>query len=266
MKPNTETAVKSANRALDILEYVAEAPEPPAFSQLLADLGIPRSSLFHLLNNLLARGYLTQEESGGRYQLGQRIGRLAARIQEPPFASVVLPHLRRLSDELNETSGFNVWVEDTVEVVATAMGRQALAYTMKIGERAPLYAISAGKIVLAHMDAAASSAYLERVQLKRITSQTLRSKEQLRREITAAKKEGFAYSREEFTPGITGIATAVVQDGHLFGAINLAVPTARFTETQDVVFRRELRSAASALGQALRVAFPRMVGVAEAPH
>ena len=58
MKPNPNAAVKSANRAIDILEYVADAPEPPSFSAMLAQLGIPRSSLFHLLNNLLARGYM----------------------------------------------------------------------------------------------------------------------------------------------------------------------------------------------------------------
>jgi hypothetical protein len=35
--------------------------------------------------------------------------------------------------------------------------------------------------------------------------------------------------------------------------VNLAVPTARFTDRQDAAFRRELRSAAAALAQVLRV-------------
>lgn len=262
MKPSAEPAVKSADRALDILEYVAEAPAPPAFSQLLSDLGIPRSSLFHLLNNLLARGYLEQETSGGRYRLGPRLERLAARLQGPSLAAAVQPYLRRLSDHLNETSGFNAWVEDSVEVVASAAGRQALAFTMKVGERAPLYAISAGKIVLAQLDAATLEAYLARVRFEQITPRTLKSKEQLRKEIAAARKLGFAYSYEEFTPGITGIATAVVQDGCFFGAVNLAVPTARFTAAQEVAFKRELRSTAAALGHVLRADALRLAGFA----
>ena len=48
MKPNPNAAVKSADRAIDILEYVADAPAPPSFSGMLTQLGIPRSSLFHL--------------------------------------------------------------------------------------------------------------------------------------------------------------------------------------------------------------------------
>lgn len=253
MKPKSDAAVKSANRALDILEYVSDATEPPTFSRLLADLGVPRSSLFHLLNNLLARGYLEQESSGGRYRLGQRVGQLATRLQGPSLAATVLPHLRSLSNALNETSGFNVWTGDSVEAIATAMGHQALAFTMKVGERAPLYAISSGKIVLSRMSRAEFDTYLDRVEMQPITRRTLQSKAALRRDVSAARKDGFAYSHEEFTPGITGIATAVIKDGHFLGTVNLAVPTARFTEGQDAAFRRELRSAAAALAQVLRV-------------
>ena len=253
MKPKLDAAVKSANRALDILEYVAHATEPPTFSRLLSDLGVPRSSLFHLLNNLLARGYLEQESAGGRYRLGQRIGHLAARLQRPTLAATVLPHLRSLSNALNETSGFNIWTGDSVEAIATAMGHQALAFTMKVGERAPLYAVSSGKIVLSRMSGAEFDAYLDSVELQPITARTLQSKTALRRDINAARKDGFAYSHEEFTPGITGISAAVTKDGHFFGTLNLAVPTARFTESQDALFRRELRSAATALSQILRV-------------
>jgi DNA-binding IclR family transcriptional regulator len=251
MKPKSDPAVKSANRALDILEYVADAAEPPTFSRLLADLQVPRSSLFHLLNNLLARGYLEQDGSGGRYRLGQRVALLAARLKGPTLAAAVLPHLRSLSDLLNETSGFNVWVGDSVEAVATAMGRQALAFTMKVGERAPLYAVSSGKIVLSRLSNDELGAYLDRVELQRITAHTLQSKSTLRKQVSAIRQDGFAYSREEFTPGITGISTAVIKDGDVLGTVNLAVPTARFTESQNVAFRRELRSAAAALGHAL---------------
>jgi DNA-binding IclR family transcriptional regulator len=253
MKPKSDSAVKSADRALDILEYVADATEPPTFSRLLSDLGVPRSSLFHLLNNLLTRGYLEQDGSGGRYRLGQRVEQLAARLQGPSLASTVLPHLRALSNALNETSGFNIWTGDHVEAIATAMGHQALGFTMKVGERAPLYAVSSGKIVLSRMTNAELEAYLDRVELQRITTRTLQSKAALRREIVAARKDGFAYSHEEFTPGIPGISTAVTKDGHFLGTVNLAVPTARFTDSQSVAFRRELRAAAAALSHVLRV-------------
>jgi hypothetical protein len=48
MKQNSEIAVKSATRAVDILEFVAAASSPPTFRELAAGLSIPNSSLFYV--------------------------------------------------------------------------------------------------------------------------------------------------------------------------------------------------------------------------
>ena len=81
-----------------------------------------------------------------------------------------------------------------------------------------------------------------------VTPHTVRSKTRLKKEIQKVKATGFAYSREEFTLGITAIATAVRSAAKLHGAINLAVLTARFTQAETPSFvklcgerRRSLR-------------------------
>ncbi len=216
---------------------------------MLAGLRIPRSSLFHLLNNLLARHYLVQDQATDRYRLGNHIHELAKKIFGPPLATIVLPVLKQLTGELNETSGFYIRVGDTVEAVASTTSNQALAYTMKVGERAPLYAVSAGKIALARMPAADLDEYLRNVTLEPITPRTINSKRRLREELAASRQSGFAYSHEEFTPGIVGIASAVEHNGRFLGALNLAVPTIRYAPARDIVFRRALSAVASSLGE-----------------
>jgi DNA-binding IclR family transcriptional regulator len=252
MKSPDARSVKSADRALDILERVAEAPEPLSFSQLLASLGIPRSSLFHLLNNLLARGYLVQDAASARYFLGGKVLQLADRIRGPGLSVIVTPFLRELSAEFNETSAFYVKSGDAAEVVASVSSSQALAYTMKAGERAPLYAVSSGKVMLAHMPAGEANSYLSRIRLEALTPNTITSAARLRKEITAALRDGFGYSREEFTPGITALAIAVLDQRRFLGALNLAVPTVRFTADQEARFRDRMASVAAALSHALR--------------
>jgi IclR family transcriptional regulator, acetate operon repressor len=250
MKLDADATVKSADRAFDILEFVGNAPEPSTFSQLLSQLGIPRSSLFHLLNNLLARNYLRQD-AAGRYNLGDQIRQLADKLSAPSLATLVARRLRQFSDELNETSGFYVRVGNSVEVIASATSNQALAYTMKVGEQAPLYAVSGGKIALAHMSAFELENYLLGIQFEAFTSKTIRTKRQLREEIQAVHKDGFAYSREEFTPGIIGMATAVQKGGQFVGAVNLAIPAVRFSKDREVVFRRQLQAMAFVLAQTI---------------
>ena len=251
MKRDAAPSVKSLDRGLDILEHVASARNPPSFSHLLAELEIPRSSLFHLLNNLLSRHFLERDSQTDGYRLGPKLARLAKTAPRPPLAVRVLPFLQQLSAELNETCGFYVRAGDAVEVVASAISTQALSYTMKAGMRASLYAVSAGKIVLAEFDTEEMKQYLDRVALTPITAHTVRSRNRLKQEIQSVKSSGFAYSREEFTPGISAVATAVWHDGAVLGALNVAVPTVRFTPDREATFREALRIAARTIADAL---------------
>ena len=249
MKLGHTSAVKSLDRGLDILEYVAGCSEPPSFSQLLTSLRIPRSSLFHLLTNLLSRNFLERDPQSERYRLGAEVVAIARKVQRPSLRDRVTPLLHQLSLEVSETCGFYVQVGDSVEVVASAISTQALSYTMKVGMNAPLYAVSAGKIVLSELRSEELTRYLARATFAPVTPHTVRSKSRLTKEIQQVKATGFAYSREEFTLGITAIATAVRSEAKFQGAINLAVPTARFTPDRDSSFREALRRAAQLIAK-----------------
>lgn len=251
MKRDELSAVKSLDRGLDILEYVAGAKQPPSFSRLLADLEIPRSSLFHLLNNLQARDFIGRDPATGGYRLGPGVSKLGRAAPQPSIRDQVSPFLQKLSDEINETCGFYVRVQNSVEVIASAISTQALSYTMKIGARAPLYAVSAGKIVLAELSPAASKEYLADAKLIPVIPHTIRSKARLVQEIREVRSTGFAYSREEFSPGIAAVATAVRRDGAFIGALNIAVPTVRFTSNRVVEFKEALRITAQELAAAI---------------
>jgi DNA-binding IclR family transcriptional regulator len=249
MKLSQPSPVKSLDRGLDVLEYVAGSSEPPSFSQLLKNLGIPRSSLFHLLTNLLSRNFLERDPSTERYRLGAQVVEMARKARRPSLSDRVMPILRQLSLEVSETCGFYARSGDSVEAVASAISTQALSYTMTAGMTAPLYAVSAGKIVLSELSSEELRQYLSRVTFVPVTPHTVRSKSRLKQEIQNAKATGFAYSREEFTLGITAIATAVRADSKFHGAINLAVPTARFTPDRDPHFREALRRAAQIIAK-----------------
>lgn len=254
MKSDSAITVKSADRVLDILEAVANGAGQASFSSLMADLGIPRSSLFQLLGNLTARGYVEQDAATLRYKLGARIADLARRRPAPQLQQIVQPLLKKLSQDTNETVGFYVRDGDHVTAIATQTGGQALTYTMRVSEKAPLYAISSGKIVLSHMSDAEVKAYLARVTFEKFTPHTLGTAKQVLEQVRAARAEGFAYAHEEFTLGIIGIGTGVVVNGELVGMLNLAVPSARFTKTTAPVLRQRLRAASEEMAIAIEKA------------
>jgi IclR family transcriptional regulator, acetate operon repressor len=222
--------VKSADRALDLLELISAFPEQLTFSQIAEAVAMPKSSLSQLLSNLASRGYVEVDGNRGKYRLGRKLSELSATAQASlPFGQVLQKIIEKLRDEINETVAYYEQREDEVEIIAAIPTRHALLYTMTLGERAPLYAHSAGKIALSFMTDSEIEAYLNRVEIKRLGPKTLRSKDAIRREIGKVRKTGIAFASEEFAPGICGFAAPIVVGTRLRGALNVAIPIARFT-------------------------------------
>ena len=95
-------------------------------------------------------------------------------------------------------------------------------------------------------------AYLSTVTFEATTTRTIGSVEALRREVGAVRQRGTAYSFEEYTPGIVGLAKAVLgTDGELLGSINVAMPTVRYNPDSDRVVVEALESAKDDLERSL---------------
>ena len=239
------TPVKSALRTLDILELLAHQARPMAAQEIAMTLGIPVSSLSYLLSTLVDRGYL--DRSRREYRLGPAIARLSRSGAKPSLASRADPIVRALTRELNETAGFFVLKDFEIEAIARDIGLHALRYTIEVGQRAPLHAFAAGKALLATMTDRQLARYFRTVERKRFTPQTLCEEAPLRREIETIRREGIARTFEEHTPGITGMARAVVADGETLGAFSIAMPIARCDPAREKEAMRLLNRAVGLL-------------------
>jgi IclR family acetate operon transcriptional repressor len=241
MKLVTPPAVKSASRVLDLLEYLGEAEHPCSFMELSRDLRIPKSSLFHLLGDLTRRGYVHHMPEIARYRLGSEIVRLARRSERPQsLTDVVTPVLKRLNERLNETNAYYVVRNNQAEVIATESGKHPLTYQMRIGDRGPLYAFSAGKVALSHFSGEALDYYFATVKRQRHTSRTICDEAIIRRELQRVRSTGFGYSHGELIVGVVGTARAVLVNNVLAGVLNISVPDARLDKALKTRVKQEL--------------------------
>lgn len=241
--PSSIRKVKSADRTIDIFETLAASALPMSAAEISSELSIPKSSLFHLMATLQARGYV-QEMTQGRFHIGPRFKEIARAIERrQSLAEIVRPVLEKFSGAINETSGFSVERGDAIEVICTSIGRQSLTYSMDSGDLAPLYAVSAGKAILSSKPSDWLNDYVGRVRLEEFTPKTIQTPERLMRELERARSEGVAYVDEEFTPGIVGMAAVVRMGNHVVGAINVALPTVRVTPDHMALIRQRLFSA-----------------------
>ncbi|WP_376789302.1 helix-turn-helix domain-containing protein [Thermoflexus sp.] len=138
--------VPALERALQILEWIAERPEGASPSDLMEHLGLSRTGTFALLNTLKARGYLEQSGPRGRYRLGPRWWTLAARAHPE----------RRLRELFRaEVQGFPESIAlvrpvgNEGVVMETILGRYPLIGRWEVGEQFPLSESAAGWVFLA---------------------------------------------------------------------------------------------------------------------
>lgn len=200
----------------------------PVTAQELANLlPIPASSLSYLLNTLVARAYLERE--GRNYRIGPGLARLAPAALSASQRDMVRPILRALRDQLEETASFFIESEFQVEALCSALGGQALRYTVDEGQRAPMHALAAGKALLATFDAARLERYLAEVPRTSFTPHTITDEAALRRDLDKVRNTGLARGTEEYSLGIAALGKAAWRDGVALGAFAIAIPVARLS-------------------------------------
>ncbi|MGC3982435.1 MAG: IclR family transcriptional regulator [Steroidobacteraceae bacterium] len=226
---NTSAAVKSADRVLDLFELLGRWDREMSHTEIAAALSIPKSSLTLLLRNLVTRGYVEFSSSSKSYRLGAAFGVLAQQSSRDfNLIACTEPILAKITATLGESSALNRLKGQKVEVVATVLGSHRLVSHMRLGDMAPLYATSGGKALLANLPEEMLQEYLSKVSFEAITPNTIKSVATLKREIEAIKRTGLAYSHEEFTSGIVGLATVIMgKNARPIGALNIAIPAVR---------------------------------------
>ncbi|MET0311343.1 MAG: IclR family transcriptional regulator [Burkholderiaceae bacterium] len=243
-RPVEPAGVKSAARTLDLLEALAKSQDALTHSDLALRTAIPKSSLTQLIRTLEARHYVESLGAAGPYRIGRAaLDLIGHGLDVQYIVACAKGFMEELSTRAGHSCGLNVRNGDFVERVHGVTAPSGLA--MHEGVRAPLYASSSGKLVLAALDDQALEDYLARVELRPIARRSLRSVGELRRQVMKVKAEGVAYSQDEFTNGVVGFS-APVRNVHskMIACLGLAVPTHVF-ESGKTVLTRLLKDSAN---------------------
>src|SRR3954453_21918131 len=203
--------VPAARQALDLLQALARAPGPVPAAALARDLGLPRSTTYQLLAELLAAGFVVHLPEERRYGLGVSAFEIgSAYMRQEPLARLARPVLGRLVEAVGQSAHLAVLHGREVLYVVEerAPGRPRLV--TDVGVRLPAQLTASGRAVLAGLSAAQvralfpdGSAFVERHGAGPQTPA------ELRRLLAAARAAGHATEDGEVTPGLASVAAAV---------------------------------------------------------
>ncbi|MFB7599366.1 IclR family transcriptional regulator [Streptomyces sp. NPDC056160] len=213
----TSSSVSPAvGRALDILVYLAARPGLVQASTLARDLGIPRSSAYHILTVLADRGFVTHVPAEQAYGLGVtsfEVG--SAYLRHEPLERLARPILRTLARRLGQTVHLGILHgAETVYLLkeqpsAGRAGDVDIALVTDVGVRLPAHLTANGRAILAHSSKAQLRALFSRPgDLTTRTGRGPRTPAGLVAELARERERGWSQEVELVTRGFCSMGVA----------------------------------------------------------
>ncbi len=203
--------VPAATRALRVLRYLAGQPDPVTLERLATALDLPRSTAYHLLNAMIAEGFVTHLADEHRYGLGIaafEVGSGYAR--QEPLQRITRRPLAALVDRLGQSAHLAVLHgRDVLYVLEErAPGRPPLV--TDVGVRLPAQLTASGRAILAALPASQVRAlYPDRSAFVDRHGRGPTSLSVLRALLAETRSRGYAAEDGEVTPGFASVAAAV---------------------------------------------------------
>lgn len=240
-----QAGVGLLRKAFSVLDCFTE--EHPGWTQgaLARQTGLSRSTLGRLVRFLASQGYLLERE--GRYSLGFAAVDLGRRAQAQfDLVGLCQDLLLEVSRQTAETvilTGLDELHERVVCLSQIPSRRGGLRLFENLGNTYPLHSGATGKAVLAFLPEARIAAVLGG-DLTAVNPACPPDAAALQAELPRIRAQGFAVTREETYPGVTGIAVPLLTPrGAPLGSIGMAGPAPRMGEAELAGYAQALREA-----------------------
>ena len=241
-------SIQSVDRALFLLETIAEAGGETTLTDVATRTGLNISTCHHLLATLIQRGFVTKVAGRRLYALGARILYLGHACLQVDLPRRAQPYMEAINLATGETVHLAVLQGDAVVTLAVREARHAVRVdTGRTGKIEGPHATSIGKAILAWLPEDEMRRILAH-GMKRYTENTITEFPAFLESMRHVRRNGYAIDREEHLPGVICVGAAIRdQAGTVIGAISASTPMMRATEDHIAMMRDEITAATRAL-------------------
>lgn len=228
-EPRSGEYVQSLDRGLAVIRCFSERAPRLTIADVARETGLTRAAARRFLHTLTRLGYVGQSE--GRFYLRPRVLELGyAYLSSVSIAEIAQEHLVHLAERLHESCSASVLDGPDIVYVARAQTTRIMTIALAVGSRIPAHAASMGRVLLAALPDAELDEYLRTVELRQLTERTITDREQLRRVIEDARRNGYALIDQELELGVRSAAAPIHDaNGRVIAAINATAHASRVT-------------------------------------
>jgi len=232
--------IKSAARALDILELIADFPDGLNLTDIGKILNIPISSVYGLMMTMFNRGYLTKLESGTLYRLGPRLFQITSHFRaHTDLISLSNPIMEDIRRATGEATSLSMLQGDSILFIHKRTTDEIVQIVNPIGTRLPAYATGSGKAMLAYLPESDIDQIYPQDDFSALTPFTITSKKLLKAALADVREKGYAYDNQESGLGVWAISSCIRgEDGRPLAALSVGAPLFRIqTKKYDEWYR-----------------------------
>lgn len=245
------TLIGSVQRALRLVDIVANSPRPLPTKMLVAVTGLTPGTTYNLVRTLIHEGYLRAEPDG--LVLGERFPTFQREIDSRGvFLARVRAALRSVTDDVGATAYLSRYDDGEMHLVDIVDAERNPRVELWVGLQSSAHATALGKQILAELPDEDRFDYLSRHRLEELTPRTISNRRTLLMQLEHSR--GWTVDHEEYIIGATCVAVPVVAP-HITASLAISLPSDQavvdrtlVTRLQTAARRLSLQLGADAVG------------------
>ncbi|ABB14653.1 IclR family transcriptional regulator [Carboxydothermus hydrogenoformans] len=218
-----KSGAPAVEMAIKILTYLSRyRNKNRTLAEIARDLNINKSSCHRILKVLLDYRLVSYDKNTRQFSLGSFLIVLGSRASEfNDYLKIAKQHLKELAETTKQTC---VLVEpianNRLVYIAKEEPEAAVRITVSIGQSFPVTSASFGKCYLAFLPEKEAREIVKEVGIKQFTDKSITNVEEFFQSLEVIRKQGYAVSFEEHTPGVFGISAPVFDNS---GSVRMVV-------------------------------------------
>ncbi|WP_339183404.1 IclR family transcriptional regulator [Oceanobacillus sp. FSL W7-1293] len=242
---------QTLQRGLKILDLFDEKDKEYNVKDLSNHFGFSPTVTSRLVNTLVEGGYLSRNESNGKYRLGFNAYKLGLNANPNILLQqLATPFLEEVAEKTLETVSMYVINPITLKgiCIVSIESSQQIKFSTPVGSSRPLHHGGSKKVLLAFME----QKHQEQV-FQRALADGYTKIDDLKRELEEIKKRGFAYSEGEIYNGAFNISVPIFSSKQeILAGISITFPAFRREKDTINIFSEYLKEAAKQIENSLQ--------------
>lgn len=236
---------QSLIKAINILDCFKVKNEL-TLGELVEISKLPKTTVFRLISSLEETGLIVKSKHSNndvKYRLGLKLLELAKIVVEQhDFRKIAYPYMQRINEKYNETVHLAVIEGKEAVYVEIIESNKPIRLVINIGDRAPLYAGSASKLLLANLNGEKRENYLKQLVPKKLANNTIVDINELRKELEIIREQGFSISDEEIYSETIGVSCPIKNSiGETIAALGVSMPHMQYEEKKFSLILQDIK-------------------------